>query len=97
MTTVYRAGMQATQKGDAFTPQSDAKIRLRLEVYDALAAQRNVKRVVAQARLHGIGRQHMFDIRAGRHLPSLPLAMRMANDLGTTVDALFEKVAEVPA
>lgn len=93
MATVYGADMQATHKRDASTPQSDAKIRLRLEVYDALAAKQNVRRVVAQARLHGIGRQHMFNIRSGRHLPSLPLAMRMASDMGTTVDALFEKIA----
>ncbi|MGX4657064.1 hypothetical protein ACWCHM_25945 [Micromonospora sp. SCSIO 07396] len=87
--------MQATQNDDALTSRSDAKIRLRLEVYDALAAQRNVRKVVAQARLHGIGRQHMFDIRSGRHLPGLPLAMRMASDMGTTVEALFERVPEV--
>ncbi|MFV2094866.1 hypothetical protein ACFHW1_05155 [Micromonospora sp. LOL_014] len=85
--------MQASCNGDASATPSDAKIRLRLEVYDALANQKNVRHVVAQARLHGIGRQHMFNIRAGRHLPSLPLAMRMAADMGTTVDALFEQVA----
>lgn len=84
--------MQATPKSDAPPEQTDAKVRLRLEVYDALAASRKVTAVVAQARLHGIGRQHMFEIRAGRSLPSLPLAMRMADDLGTTVDALFEQV-----
>jgi len=85
--------MQATRNDDASPTPSDAKIRLRIEVYDALATRKNVKHVVAQARLHGIGRQHMFDIRAGRHLPSLPLAMRMAADMGTTVNALFEQVA----
>ena len=87
--------MQATRNSDASTPPSDAKIRLRLEVYDALAAQRHAKSVAAQARLHGIGRQHMSDIRAGRHLPSLPLAMRMASDVGTTVNALFEKAVDL--
>lgn len=83
--------MQATQNGDASSFQSDAKVRLRLEVYDALAAQKEIKTVVAQAKLHGIGRQHMFEIRSGRRLPSLSLAMRMATDMGTTVDALFER------
>ena len=85
--------MQATQNDDAPAVQSDAKVRLRLEVYEALAARRGVKAVVAQAKLHGIGRQHMFDIRAGRSLPSLPLALRMASDMGTSVEALFEQVA----
>lgn len=85
--------MRATPKDDTQPLSSDVKVRLRLEVYDALVAQRGVKTVVGQAKLHGIGRQHMFDIRAGRSLPSLPLAMRMAADMGTSVDALFEQAA----
>lgn len=84
--------MQATQKSDALPLQTDVRVRLRLEVYDALAVKQKVTTVVAQSKLHGIGRQHMFDIRAGRSLPSLSLAMRMATDLGTTVDGLFERV-----
>jgi DNA-binding XRE family transcriptional regulator len=87
------AGMEATQNSDASPAQSDVKVRLRMEVYDALAEKREVTTVVAQAKLHGIGRQHMFRIRSGRWQPSLPVAMRMAADLGTTVDALFERVA----
>ncbi|WP_146603947.1 hypothetical protein [Micromonospora deserti] len=85
--------MEATQKGDASTARSDAKVRLRVGVYDALAAERaGVTTVVAQAKLHGINRQHMFRIRSGKWQPSLTVAMRMAADLGTTVDALFERV-----
>lgn len=84
--------MGATQNSDGNSGQSDAKARLRVEVYDALAAKRGVTTVVAQAQLHGIGRQHMFRIRSGKWNPSLPVAMRMAADLGTTVDALFERV-----
>lgn len=83
--------MEATQNSDAPTAEKDAKVRLRVEVYDALAARRGVTTVVGQARLHGVGRQHMFRIRAG-HRPSLTVAMRMADDLGTTVEALFEQV-----
>lgn len=85
--------MGATRNSDAPPADSDAKVRLRVEVYDALAEKRGAKTVVAQAALHGCGRQHMFDIRAGRSLPSLPLAMRMAEDLETTVEALFGRVA----
>lgn len=84
--------MGATQNSDVLPAQSDAKVRLRLEVYEALAAVRGLKTVVAQAKLHGIGRQHMFGIRSGKRLPSLPLAMRMATDMGTSVEALFEQV-----
>ncbi|HWJ08998.1 MAG TPA: hypothetical protein VNS46_06445 [Nocardioides sp.] len=86
--------MAATQNNDGEPPQNDAKIRLRLEVYDALAEKRGVTKVVEQAKLHGIGRQHMFRIRSGNWQPSLTVAMRMAADLGTTVDALFERVVE---
>jgi DNA-binding XRE family transcriptional regulator len=85
--------MAATQNRDDLSAPTDVKIRLRVEVYDALAAERaGVTTVVAQAKLHGIGRQHMFRIRSGNSNPRLPLAMRMAADLGTTVDALFERV-----
>lgn len=84
--------MQATQKSDAETPQSDgADIRLRLEVYDALALQKGKKTVVAQAAMHGVNRSTLFRIRNGERSPSLELAIRMATDLGTTVEALFER------
>lgn len=84
--------MEPTPKDDAPAPDGDGGItRLRIEVYDALAHTKGATTVVAQAALHGIGRQHMFDLRAGRKLPSLPLALRMAGDLTTTVEALFER------
>ncbi|HEY9370484.1 hypothetical protein [Streptomyces sp.] len=87
--------MAATQKQDDPSAPTDAKVRLRVEVYDALAAERaGVTKVVDQAKLHGINRQHMFRIRSGKWNPSLTVAMRMAADLGTTVDALFERVVE---
>ena len=84
--------MEATQNCDAPPARGDAKVRLRVEVYDALAERAGVTTVVGQAKLHGINRQHMFRIRSGKWQPSLTVAMRMAADLGTTVDALFERV-----
>lgn len=86
--------MEATRNSDASPAESDAKVRLRVEVYDALAEKRGATTVVAQAKLHEIGRQHLFDIRAGRSLPSLPLAMRMAADLETSVEALFGRAVD---
>lgn len=83
--------MPATLKSDGAVPKDDADIRLRLEVYDALAEKHGADTVVAQAALHGIGRQHMSEIRAGKKRPSLRLAIRMAADLGTTVEALIER------
>jgi DNA-binding XRE family transcriptional regulator len=85
--------MAATPKSDVATPRGDAGLRLRLEVYDALAKARSAETVVAQAALHGVGRQHMSQVRAGKKRPSHALAMRMAADLGTTVEALFERPA----
>lgn len=86
--------MQATQKSDAQTPPGDGPdIRLRLEVYDALALTKGAKTVVAQAEMHGVHRATLFRIRNGERLPSLELAIRMATDLGTSVEALFERRA----
>lgn len=85
--------MQPTLKSDGATSKGDAGPRLRLEVYEALAKTKSAETIVAQAGLHGIGRQHMSEIRAGKKRPSLGLAFRMASDLGTTLEALFEWTA----
>jgi DNA-binding XRE family transcriptional regulator len=83
--------MAATLKSDGASLKDDAEIELRLEVYDALAKTKGADTVQAQADLHGIGRQHMSEIRAGKSQPSLKLGLRMAADLGTTVEALFKR------
>ncbi|RGC68395.1 hypothetical protein C5N14_13775 [Micromonospora sp. MW-13] len=83
--------MEATGKKDSPLPRGDG-IRLRVEVYDALAEKKGLTSVTAQARQHGIGRTHMSLIKAGKKGVSLPLALRMANDLETTVEALFGRV-----
>lgn len=85
--------MQTTPKDDASTTRPDATVRLRVEVYDALAAKKNLDTIGAQAERHGIGRQHMSDIRAGKKGAGLGLALKMAADLETTVEALFGRVA----
>lgn len=85
--------MPATPNSDGAAPKDDADIRLRLEVYDALAKSKGADTIVAQAALHGVGRQHMSEIRGHKKRPSLRLAIRMAADLGTTVEALFERTA----
>jgi hypothetical protein len=58
-------------------------------VYDRLARARGLRFVVDQAERHGIHRSAMFRIRGGGQ-PSLDVAMRMAMDLGTTVEKIFE-------
>jgi DNA-binding XRE family transcriptional regulator len=82
--------MMVTPKSDATSPRNDFDARLRLEVYDALAAAKGAATVVAQAQLHGIHRATLFRIRSGERSASLELAMKMAADLGTSVEALFE-------
>lgn len=91
--TLYGGDMQATPKGDAPTITPDAPVRLRVEVYDALASQKGLTTVTSQAERHGIGRQHMSEIRSGNKGVGLALAMRMAADLGTSVEALFGRVS----
>ena len=83
--------MEPLPKTDAESPKPDG-VRLRVEVYDALAEKKGLTSITGQARKHGIGRTHMSLIRAGRKGVSLPLAIRMATDLGTTVEALFGRV-----
>ena len=65
-------------------------VRFRVNVHEALAATKRATTVPAQAALHGIDRTHMHRIRTGERTPGLALAMKMARDLGTTVEALFE-------
>ncbi|HEU4543427.1 MAG TPA: hypothetical protein VFR23_20010 [Jiangellaceae bacterium] len=84
--------MEATTLGDEKMPKNDVRVLLRVHVYDALAAAKGIKTVVAQAALHGVHRATLFDLRSHKSSASLDLAMRMAEDLGTTVEVLFERV-----
>jgi DNA-binding XRE family transcriptional regulator len=82
--------MQPTEKGDAESPRGDVIVRLRVDEYDRLAAHQGARTVVAAASLHGMGRTVLFDYRSGRKTPNLTTAMKMADDLGTTVERIFE-------
>lgn len=83
--------MAPTISVDAPTTRADTSVRLRVEVYDVLAAAKGYGTVEAQATWHGMSRAQLFNLRAGRNVPLLTTAMRMAGDLGTTVEALFER------
>ena len=65
-------------------------MRNRLRV---LRAERGWSQAELAARL-GVSRQTVNAIEAGRYLPSLPLALRLARFFDTTVEALFELEAE---
>lgn len=66
-------------------------VRLRVEEYRALATARGYTTVTALARLHGIGRDRLHDLMNGQ-TPNLPTAMRMAADLGTQVEVIWERI-----
>lgn len=80
--------MEPLPKTNAEMPKPNG-VRLRVEVYDALAEKKGLTSVTAQAERHGIGRTHMSQLRSGRKTAGLELAMQMAADLGTSVEALF--------
>ncbi|MEU0081404.1 helix-turn-helix transcriptional regulator [Micromonospora tulbaghiae] len=82
--------METTPKPDGESPKSDVA-RLRVEVYDALAKEKGLTTRELQAARHGIGRPHLSQLRSGRKGAGLALALRMAADLGTTVEALFAR------
>jgi len=82
--------MTATQNSDAEPRRGDVVVRLRVAEYDRLAKARGATTVVAAAALHELPRTTLFDYRSGRKTPHLPTAMRMANDLGVPVEAIFE-------
>jgi DNA-binding XRE family transcriptional regulator len=82
--------MEATLKHDGATPEGDVIARLRVDVHDRLIADKGIGTVVAAAELHGINRTQLFDYRSGRKSPHLTIAMRMAADLGVSVEELFE-------
>jgi DNA-binding XRE family transcriptional regulator len=82
--------MEATLKHDGAAPEGDAIARLRVDVYDIRLERLGIRTVAAAAELHGINRTQLFDYRSGRKAPHLTIAMKMAADLGTTVDVLFE-------
>lgn len=82
--------MTATVSGDA---PAAGSVRLRVDVYDALAAAKGYQTVEAKAEWHGIDRTTLFDLRGGKTTPRLDTAMRMAADLGVAVEVIWERVA----
>lgn len=66
-------------------------VRLRVDVYDALAHMRGLHDPLQQAVFHRRHLSTIYRLRAGR-LASLPVAMGMARDFDVTVETLFEQV-----
>lgn len=73
-------------------PETSDTVRLRTDVYDALAKAKGFPKPEAQAAWHGIARSAMFRLRAGG-VPRLDTAMRIAADCGVPVEVIWERVA----
>jgi DNA-binding XRE family transcriptional regulator len=79
-----------THSSDTEEREVDARVRLRVEVFDALMNRKGITFVAAQARELGVSRSNLFRLRTGATEPGLGLAMKMARLAGTTVEVLFE-------
>ena len=86
-------GVTLKDSGDNTQPRPDMPVRLRVDVYDKLAAAKGYSTVTAQAELHDLNRTTMHALRAGENVPRLDTAMRMAADLGVAVEVIWERVA----
>lgn len=82
-----------TDSGDNTSGRPDVGVRLKVDVYDALATAKGYRTVESQAALHGIHRATMHALRAGHNVPRLDTAMRFAADLGVPVETIWERAA----
>ncbi len=86
-------GMAVKDSDDTLSVRPDVGVRLRVAVYDALAAAKGYATVTAQADLHKLNRATMHALRNGENVPRLDTAMRMASDLGVAVEVIWERAA----
>lgn len=82
------AAASASQRGT-----TAATIALRDDIFVALTATLDATNDSQRARLFGVDRATIGRMRKRQFLPRLDVAMRMAEQLGTTVDELFEQVS----
>lgn len=80
----------ASPRGTSATP---SPIRLRGAVFDELTSRLGATNEVERARLIDVDRTTLYRIRERKVTPTLEVAMRMAERLGSTVDELFEASA----
>jgi DNA-binding XRE family transcriptional regulator len=73
------------RRGSSATPTR----RLDNDLFDKLATDRGANTEVEKAALVGIDRGTLYRFRVRMFTPSLDVAMRMAETLGTTVEKLF--------
>lgn len=68
-----------------------AQIKLRTDLFDELTSRLGATSDVERARLVGVDRATIYRLRLRRFNPSIEVAQRMAQTLGTTIDELFER------
>lgn len=85
--------MQTTDSGDATSVKTDAPIRLRLDVVDALMKAKGVVTKAEQARRFGFARTHWARIRNGDVDVTLNSAWKIAEVAGTSLETLFGRAA----
>lgn len=84
--------MRATDVSDAPTRQADDLLRLRVDVYDAVAQAKGYPSRAAQARWHGLAVSTMWRLIAGGN-PAAQTAARIANQAGVPFEAIWERAA----
>ncbi len=81
---------------NATATDANAPVRLRVEIFDALAAAKGARTEMERAWLIGTHLTTLYRLRHAQHVPRLDLAMRMAARLGVAVDDIFELVEDEP-
>lgn len=86
-------GVETSNLKDVAPSTTDATVRLRTEIYDAIAASKGHSTAESQATWHGLARSAMYNLRGGQTVPRLDTAMRIAADCGVAVEVIWERVA----
>lgn len=85
--------MVATPKPATRDIRAAARVRLKLDVFDARMSQLGATKRGEQARLLDMDRTALGHIISGRNSPSLERAIDMSARLDLTVEELFERAA----
>ena len=85
--------MVATPKPATRDIRAAAKVRLKLDIFDARMSQLGATKRGEQAQLLDMDRTALGHIISGRNSPSLERAIDMSARLDLTVEELFERAA----
>jgi DNA-binding XRE family transcriptional regulator len=85
--------MDATERGGEATQATTepGKLRLNVDLFDRLAAKHGARTQQDRANLVRVDRATFIRWRQGYTAPSLDVAMRIADQLGTRIDKLWQR------